>query len=119
MRQVFFFGAVHSSSLLLAFPLFLIPTALNLVWLGPIVTSVQHLVPAHMRTRASAMFLLINNLIGIAVGSYYFGAMSDALKPHFGSESLRYAIYSGLGFYVIASTLFLIASRKIKKDWVD
>lgn len=114
-----FFGAVHSSSLLLAFPLFLIPTALNLVWLGPIVTSVQHLVPAHMRTRASAMFLLINNLIGIAVGSYYFGAMSDALKPHFGSESLRYAIYSGLGFYVIASTLFLIASRKIKKDWVD
>ncbi len=114
-----FFGAVHSSSLLLAFPLFLIPTALNLVWLGPIVTSVQHLVPAHMRTRASAMFLLINNLIGIAVGSYYFGAMSDALKPHFGAESLRYAIYSGLGFYVIASTLFLIASRKIKKDWVD
>ncbi len=114
-----FFGAVHSSSLLLAFPLFLIPTALNLVCLGPIVTSVQHLVPAHMRTRASAMFLLINNLIGIAVGSYYFGAMSDALKPHFGSESLRYAIYSGLGFYVIASTLFLIASRKIKKDWVD
>ena len=114
-----FFLAVNSSSLVVAFPLFLIPTALNLVWLGPIVTAVQHLVPAHMRTRASAMFLLINNLIGIAVGTYYFGAMSDALKPHFGAESLRYAIYSGLGFYVIASTRFLIASRKIKKDWVD
>jgi MFS family permease len=114
-----FFFAVSSSSLAVAFPLFLIPTALNLVWLGPIVTAVQHLVPAHMRTRASAMFLLINNLIGIAVGTYYFGAMSDRLRPHFGAESLRYAIYSGLGFYVIASMLFMLASRKIKKDWVD
>lgn len=114
-----FFFAVNSSSLALAFPLFLIPTALNLVWLGPIVTAVQHLVPAHMRTRASAMFLLVNNLIGIAVGTYYFGAMSDALRPHFGAESLRYAIYSGLGFYVIASTLFMLASRKVKRDWVD
>lgn len=114
-----FFFAVNSSSLAIAFPLFLIPTALNLVWLGPIVTAVQHLVPAHMRSRASAMFLLINNLIGIAIGTYYFGAMSDALAPSFGKESLRYAIYSGLGFYVIASILFMLASRKIKKDWVD
>lgn len=114
-----FFFAVNSSSLALAFPLFLIPTALNLVWLGPIVTAVQHLVPAHMRTRASAMFLLVNNLIGIAVGTYYFGAVSDALRPTYGDESLRYAIYSGLGFYVIASVLFMIASRKVKRDWVD
>lgn len=114
-----FFGAVNSSSLYLAFPLFLIPTALNLMWLGPVLTAVQHLVPAQMRTTASAMFLLINNLLGIAVGYYYFGAVSDALKPHFGDESLRYAIYTGLGFYLIASALFAAASRTIKKDWVD
>lgn len=114
-----FFFAVNSGSLWVAFPLFLIPTALNLVWLGPIVTAVQHLVPAHMRTRASAMFLLVNNLIGIAVGTFYFGKMSDVLKPYYGAESLRYAIYSGLGFYVIASTLFMLASRKVKRDWVD
>lgn len=114
-----FFAAVNTSSLWLAFPLFVIPTALNLAWLGPIVTSVQHLVPAHMRTTASAMFLLINNLLGIAVGYYYFGAVSDALRPHFGDESLRYAIYTGLGFYLVASVLFTCASRSIKRDWVD
>lgn len=114
-----FFGGVNSGSLALAFPLFLIPTALNLMWLGPIITSIQHLVPAHMRTTASAMFLLINNLLGISIGYYYFGAVSDALKPHFGAESLRYAIYTGLGFYLVAATLFALASRKLEKDWVD
>ncbi|MBL0215985.1 MAG: MFS transporter [Myxococcales bacterium] len=114
-----FFLAVNSSSLYFAFPLFLIPTALNLMWLGPILTAVQHLVPAHMRTTASAMFLLINNLLGIAVGYYYFGAVSDALRPTYGDESLRYAIYTGLGFYVVSSILFVFASKSIKKDWVD
>lgn len=114
-----FLAAVNTSSLWLAFPLFLIPTALNLAWLGPIVTSVQHLVPAQMRTTASALFLLINNLIGIAFGTYYFGWISDLLRPHYGAESLRYAIYTGLGFYVLASILFTVASRTIKRDWVD
>ena len=62
---------------------------------------------------------MINNLIGIAIGLYYFGAVSDALKPHFGAESLRYAIYTGLGFYLVAAALFIAASRKIKRDWVE
>jgi MFS family permease len=113
-----FFVAVGASSLWVAFPLFLIPTALNLAWLGPVLATVQHLVPAHMRTTASAMFLLINNLFGIGVGSYYFGVISDLLRPHYGAESLRYSIYTGLGFYALAAILFLIASRTVKKDWV-
>ncbi len=114
-----FFLAVNTSSLVLAFFLFLIPAGLNLMWLGPLITSIQHLVPAHMRTTASALFLLINNLLGIAVGLYYFGAVSELLKERFGDESLRYAIYSGLGFYVISTVLLLIASRTLRKDWVD
>ena len=114
-----FFLAVNSSSLTAAFPLFLIPTALNLMWLGPILAAVQHLVPATMRTTASAMFLMINNLLGIAVGYYYFGAVADALAPRYGTEALRYAMYSGLGFYVIAAILFLIASKTLEHDWVD
>ncbi|MEO8843872.1 MAG: MFS transporter [Kofleriaceae bacterium] len=114
-----FFFAVNASSAIIAFPLFLVPIGLNLMWLGPIITAVQHLVPAHMRTTASAMFLLINNLFGIAIGLYYFGAVSDALRPHYGDESLRYAIYTGMAFYVLSGSLFVLASRKIKKHWVE
>lgn len=114
-----FLVALNTSSLYVLFPVLLIPTALNLVWLGPILTAVQHLVPAQMRTTASAMFLLINNLLGIAVGYYYFGAVSDALAPTYGADSLRYALCTGAAFYAVATVLFLAASKTIKQDWVD
>jgi MFS family permease len=107
------------ASLALAFVIFLIPTGLNLTWLGPITAAVQHLAPAPMRTTASALFLLINNLLGIAVGLYYFGKVSDLLKPVFGAESLRWAIYTGMGFYLLAALLFFLASRRLDRDWVD
>ncbi len=106
-------------ALTLAFLIFLIPTGLNLAWLGPITASIQHLVPAPMRSTASALFLLINNLLGIAVGFFYFGWMSDLLAPTFGEESLRWAIYTGMGFYLLASVLLFGASRTLKRDWVD
>ena len=112
-------GLGGQASLALAFIIFLIPTGLNLTWLGPITAAVQHLAPAPMRTTALALFLLINNLLGIAVGIYYFGAVSDALKPVFGAESLRWAIYTGMGFYLLAALLFFLASRRLNRDWVD
>jgi MFS family permease len=107
------------AALALAFAIFLIPTGLNLAWLGPITAAVQHLAPAPMRTTASALFLLINNLLGIAVGTYYFGLVSDLLKPAFGAESLRWSIYTGMGFYLVAALLFFLASRRLARDWVD
>lgn len=112
-------GGTQVQQLTLAFLIFLIPTGLNLAWLGPITAAVQHLVPAPMRSTASALFLLINNLLGIAVGFYYFGWMSDLLRPTFGEESLRWAIYTGMGFYLLASILLIGASRTLKRDWVD
>jgi len=112
-------GLGGGAALTLAFIIFLIPTGLNLTWLGPITAAVQHLAPAPMRTTASALFLLINNLLGIAVGIYYFGAVSDLLRPALGEESLRWAIYTGMGFYLLAAALFFLASRRLDRDWVD
>ena len=112
-------GGTQAQQLTLAFLIFLIPTGLNLTWLGPITAAVQHLVPPPMRTTASALFLLINNLLGIAVGFYYFGAVADALRPAFGDESLRWAIYTGMGFYLLSSFLLIGASKTLKRDWVE
>lgn len=103
----------------LAFFIFLVPQALGLVWLGPVVTAVQHLGPSNSRTMISALFLLVNNLIGIAVGTWFFGAASEALKPQFGEESIKMAFIIGLSFYVIAAFLLFLASFQIRKDWVD
>lgn len=108
-----------SPSPTIAFFLFLAPTALGLVWLGPVIAAVQHLAPANMRTTASASFLFINNLIGIGLGTYLLGLLSDLLSAQFGEESLRYSILAGSGFYLVAALLYLIASRSLSRDWVD
>lgn len=100
-----------------AFLLFLAPQALGLVWLGPVVTAVQSLGPASSRSLMSSLFLLINNLIGIALGTYAFGKLSELLKPHYGAESIRYAFIYALSFYVLAAVLLVFAAGRLTKDW--
>ncbi len=111
--------AVLSPSLTVAFFLLLIPVALSLAWLGPILTAFQHLVEPHMRATASSVFLLINNLLGIGGGIYALGAISDGLAEQLGQESLRYSIVIGSSLYVVAAILFIIASFFVKRDWID
>jgi MFS family permease len=113
----FYVGAVTSSSLALSFVLFLVPTALGLVWLGPVLSAIQHIVPPGMRATASAVFLFINNLIGIGLGSVALGALSDVLSARYGADSLRYAILAGTSFYFVAAGLFLISAKRLEKDW--
>jgi len=105
-------------SLWLAWPLLLIPNALNILWLGPVVTAVQHLVPQPMRATASASFLFINNLIGLGVGPLLIGGISDALKSTYGAESLRYAAVGCTAFYLVAALLMLFAIKRLRTDWV-
>lgn len=107
-----------SSNLGVMFAVLLLPTALGLMWLGPVTSAFQHLVPPHMRATASAVFLFINNLIGIGVGQWSLGFISDNLAARFGEESLRYAILFGCTFYVIAGALMLLTAPRLKKDWV-
>ena len=114
----FYVGAVTSDSLAISFVLFLVPTALGLVWLGPVLSSIQHVVPPHMRATASAVFLFVNNLIGIGLGTVALGALSDALSVQFGADSLRYAILAGTVFYLVAASLFLLSAKRLEKDWV-
>jgi len=114
----FYVAGVLSTTLWISFAVLLVPTALGLAWLGPVLTAVQHLVPAHMRATASALFLFINNLIGIGLGSTLIGLVSDSMRVRFGAESLRYAILGGTGFYLIAAALLIFAGRKLPRDWV-
>lgn len=112
-----FAGAFLTNNVTLAWFLFLIPNGLNILWLGPVTTAVQHLVPPHMRATASASFLLINNLIGLGAGSWVMGAMSDAMTASYGTEALRYAATYALSFYLIAAVLMLLAVKPLRRDW--
>ncbi len=114
----FYLVGVLSTTLWISFLVLLVPTALGLVWLGPVLAAIQHLVPAHMRATASALFLFINNLIGIGLGTTLIGVVSDTMRVRFGAESLRYAILGGTGFYLVAAALFFFAGSKLARDWV-
>ncbi|MCB2066257.1 MAG: MFS transporter [Erythrobacter sp.] len=120
----FFLGAplfaagISSGDARLAFVLFLLPQALSYVWLGPVLSAVQHLVVPGARAMASALFLLINNLIGLGGGIYALGAMSTALTPVYGEEALRYSMLYALGLYAVAAVLMAMAGPALRKDWV-
>jgi MFS family permease len=114
-----FAAGLLAPNLTLAWPLLLIPNALNILWLGPVLTAVQHLVPAPMRATASACFLLINNLIGLGIGPFLIGRISDALKHTYGVEALRYAAVACTGFYVLAALLMLLCVSRLRTNWVD
>ena len=106
-------------NLWIAWPLLLIPNALNILWLGPVITAVQHLVPRAMRSTASASFLLINNLIGLGVGPYLIGSVSESLKQSYGAELLRYAAVGCTIFYVVAGALMLLCVPRLRTAWVE
>ena len=114
-----FVAGFFAPNLWVAWFLLLIPNALNILWLGPIVTAVQHLVPARMRATASASFLLINNLIGLGVGPWLIGRISDGFKASYGADALRNAAVLCCAFYLVAALLALLAAKPLRGGWVE
>jgi predicted MFS family arabinose efflux permease len=106
-------------NLWLAWPLLLIPNALNILWLAPVTAAVQHLVPQPMRATASASFLFINNLIGLGIGPLLIGRLSDALKASYGVDALRNAAVACTGFYILAALLMFLCVKPLRAAWVD
>lgn len=110
--------AIFTPSLVLAWFAIVLGTALGLAWLGPVIAAVQHIVPPNMRATSSAAFLLINNLLGIGFGIWFIGRLSDLLRPALGQAALQHAMFYALGFYLLSALFYLLASRRLAKDWV-
>jgi MFS family permease len=107
---------LFAPNLWIAWLLFTVGQMLALAWLGPVITAVQHIVLPSMRATASASFLFINNLIGIAFGIYFLGWLSDAMKAAHGEDSLQYSILYGLSFYLLAAVFYLFAAARLRQD---
>lgn len=113
----FFALAVLATSPMLSMGLLFIPTMLGSMGYGTVLAAVQNVVPATLRSTASALFLFINNLIGLGLGSAVLGFISDKLTQQYGAQSLRYALLSGALFYLAAAIFYLMAARRVAKDW--
>jgi MFS family permease len=79
--------------------------------------AVQTLAHLRMRAMAAAVFFLIVNLIGGAIGPLLTGWLSDALRPTYGDDSLRYALLSvALIFGMWAGVHYALSTRTIRKE---
>lgn len=113
------FGAgLFAPSLAAAWLLFALAQMFSLAWLGPVVTAVQQIVPPGHRATASATFLFVNNLVGMAAGYYVIGRLSDAMKAAHGAQSLRYSIFYALGFYLLSTLIYLVAAYRLPRDFM-
>ncbi len=81
-----------SSSWQAALLLFSVPALTANVYLAPVLSQAQGLVSLRMRAMASAIALLIINVIGLALGPLLTGMLSDLLEPRFAEESMRYSL---------------------------
>jgi MFS family permease len=67
--------------------LILVPTILNAAYYGPTYACVQGLVRKELRAVAASVMLFGQNLIGLGLGPFVFGALSDWLEPTAGTEA--------------------------------
>ena len=101
-----------ADSLTAAFIYFLITVGLVSLWIGPGAAAANELVPPRMRSTASAVYLLLNTLIGFALGPFAVGKISDVLAAAGQSpaDSLRYAMMLSMLFWAV-SAAFLWRAR--------
>jgi predicted MFS family arabinose efflux permease len=83
---------------------------------GPLFATIQTLVPPRMRAVSIAIIYMFANLIGMGLGPLTAGALSDALEPRFGIESLRYAMLALCPGYLWLSWHLWRASITVGRD---
>jgi len=126
------YGPVPAASLVLAAPafvaadivpgwapsvlLFAIPIALNIVFMGPALAVVQNGAKPANRTVASALFLLINNLVGLGGGPLFIGFISDLAAPRYGDNALIVAMLALTPVFLLAALAHYMVARALRNE---
>lgn len=100
----------------------------GVMYLGPTFATVQRLVTARERALGSALLLLVINLIGLGLGPWLVGAVSDVLNQwHLGQgldpvaakgEGLRYALAIMVCINAWSFLHYMLAARTLERDSV-
>jgi len=86
-------------------------------FMSPQVAVPQLLVPSSMRAFTSAIVLLTFNLVGLGLGPFITGYLSDVLMRHgSGTEALRYALCASMLLSALASVLYWRASTHLRRE---
>lgn len=112
----FYVGFVHAPTWPMALVMLFGLMLLNYSYLSPSVALVQLETPPDQRVMAGALLLLVINFIGLGLGPTYVGAASDWFRPSHPDHSLQMALYTLTPFFVLASALFLVLARVLRRE---
>lgn len=83
---------------------------------GALYATIQTLVPPRMRATALMLVGLLPTFIGMGLGPLAVGALSDALRPWAGEESLRYALLAICPCFLWAAWHLWRCSQMVTRD---
>jgi MFS family permease len=112
------FVVVNAANPYLAFVTIFIINIVGTLGAGPMYAVANELVLPRMRATSSAVFILATTLVGMALGPYVIGKISDGFiatgMP--GGAALRSAMLIGLSVHVLSVTLLGLACRHLPSE---
>ncbi|NWG47093.1 MAG: MFS transporter [Alphaproteobacteria bacterium] len=111
-------GILYADTMPLAYTLMFLFSVFSPMWIGPATAATLDLVLPRMRAVANAISIFMNTLIGLALGPYAIGRISDGfiaggMAP---ADSLRYAMMLGMIMLVLAIAILVFAVRHLDGD---
>ncbi|WP_414728730.1 spinster family MFS transporter [Zhongshania aliphaticivorans] len=95
----------------------IIPGIIMNSYLGNVIAMSHGLVGLSMRATASAILFFIINIIGLGLGPWSVGLLSDLLTPSFGAAALGMALlYIVPPIMMMSALFFYAASRNLQRD---
>jgi len=86
------------------------------MFLGPTIAMAHALVGPRYRALSSSVLFFVLNMIGLGLGPLTVGAISDALAPTMGVNSIRWAIMTTALAAFLGAGLYFNAARYVRDD---
>ena len=109
---------IYTESLMMAFILNFAHHLFSACWPGIPPSTATDLVMPRMRAVAGAYYILINTMIGLAMGPYVMGQLSDvyAAGGMESAEALRSAILTSMSIFSLTLVFLFLAWKNLPKD---
>jgi len=114
----FALGFLYTDSVFVAYICSFVFSILSPAWIGSGASTINDLVMPRMRATASAYYVLMNTFLGLALGPYLIGQISDlnVAGGMASGEALREAATWGLLMFVVSAIFLAWAMKYLRND---
>jgi len=87
-------------------------------WILPMQSTTQNALTPDLRATGTAVFWFVVNLMGIAMGPWFAGMLSDLFAVRFGNDSLRYGLLVAIAVSFLGALIIYRAARSLHAEAV-